>query len=280
MAIFYNHVKGCGANEGAWTWIQWSDNPETLPSIYSSRSNSLTGRTDCGTIITSAVSGQSITRAFTFTSALTVQSYLYPAAIEFIDPTTKQPTTAELYVDKAFNSLNIKYDENTINLMSNKLKVSGEAEFSKNIKSSGSINTDTQPIYTISGNIYSINGNIYTTKGKCEALYFNALSDKRAKENISIARFNALSTVKALPVYNFNYIARPQETTIGLIAQEAAIHNLDSFSLVDNLDATGHDNDFMSIKESKLVYVLWKAVQELSDEVDQLKQEIKNLTQK
>lgn len=278
MAIFYNHVKGCGANEGAWTWIQWSDTSGTLPSIYSNSSNSLTGRKDCGKIITSAVTGQSITKPFTFTSELTVQNFLYPASIEFINPNDKERTEAQLYVDNS--SLNIEYSENTINLISDKLEVSGDAEFFQNIKSLGNINTDATSIYTTSGDIYSTSGDIYTTEGKCQALYFNATSDKRAKENISIAKFNALSTVKALSVYNFNYIARPQETTIGLIAQEAAIHNLDNFSLVDNLDATGNDNDFMSIKESKLVYVLWKAVQELSDEVDQLKQEIKNLTQK
>ena len=47
--------------------------------------------------------------------------------------------------------------------------------------------------------------------------------------------------------------------------------------MVDNLDATGIDNDMMQMKESKLVYVLWKAVQELSDQVDALKAEIHNL---
>jgi len=62
-----------------------------------------------------------------------------------------------------------------------------------------------------------------------------------------------------------------------LIAQEAAGHNLDGFNMVTNLDASGEFGDFMQMKESKLVYVLWKAVQELSAEVEELKAEIRNL---
>jgi hypothetical protein len=47
--------------------------------------------------------------------------------------------------------------------------------------------------------------------------------------------------------------------------------------MVDNLFATGEDNDFMQMKESKLVYVLWKAVQELSDQVNDLKSQLASL---
>ena len=46
--------------------------------------------------------------------------------------------------------------------------------------------------------------------------------------------------------------------------------------MVDNLDASGENNDFMQMKESKLVYVLWKAVQELSAEVESLKAQLNN----
>jgi hypothetical protein len=46
--------------------------------------------------------------------------------------------------------------------------------------------------------------------------------------------------------------------------------------MVDNLDAPGEFGDFMQMKESKLVYVLWKAVQELSAEVEELKAQICN----
>ena len=68
-----------------------------------------------------------------------------------------------------------------------------------------------------------------------------------------------------------------EEKTIGLIAQEAAEFDLDGFNMVDNLEATGQNGDFMQMKESKLVYVLWKAVQELSVEVEELKTQIASL---
>lgn len=116
----------------------------------------------------------------------------------------------------------------------------------------------------------------FIVRGKCEALYFNATSDRRAKTNIIPAEFSALSVVNSTPTYIFNY-NNNEEKTIGLIAQEAAEFNLDGFNMVDNLAATGQDGDFMQMKESKLVYVLWKAVQELSAEVEDLKSQIRNL---
>ena len=115
-----------------------------------------------------------------------------------------------------------------------------------------------------------------TASKQIQALYFNATSDRRAKSNITPVEFSALSVVNDLPVYTFNYRRQP-ELTIGLVAQEAAEHDLNGFNMVDNLDATGEDGDFMQMKESKLVYVLWKAVQELSAEVEELKAEIRNL---
>jgi hypothetical protein len=113
-------------------------------------------------------------------------------------------------------------------------------------------------------------------KGKCEALYFNATSDRRAKSNITPTKFSALDVVTHLPVYTFNYYT-DNKKTLGLIAQEAAEFDLDGFNMVDNLEATGQDGDYMQMKESKLVYVLWKAVQELSAEVEDLKSQIHNL---
>ena len=90
---------------------------------------------------------------------------------------------------------------------------------------------------------------------KCEAKYFNAISDRRAKSNITPAEFSALDIIKQLPIYTFNYLNDPK-LSVGLIAQEAAEHDLDGFNMVDNLDAAGEFGDFMQMKESKLVYVL------------------------
>ena len=107
-------------------------------------------------------------------------------------------------------------------------------------------------------------------------MYFNATSDRRAKTNITPAKFSALQIVNSIPTYTFNYTNK-EEKTLGLIAQEATEFDLDGFNMVDNLEATGQDGDFMQMKESKLVYVLWKAVQELSAEVEDLKSQIASL---
>ena len=108
----------------------------------------------------------------------------------------------------------------------------------------------------------------------CQAGYFNATSDARAKENIRKSNFSALSIINSLPIYNFNY-KNSDKPSIGVIAQEAARFDIDDFSLVENIEATGKDNDFMSIKESKLIYILWKAIQEQQEEIEDLKKQLR-----
>lgn len=112
------------------------------------------------------------------------------------------------------------------------------------------------------------------TSKYCSAGYFNATSDKRAKENIRKADFSALAIVNSLPIYNFNY-KNSDKPSIGVIAQEAAEFNIDDFSLVENIEATGENNDYMSIKESKLIYILWKAIQEQQKEIENLKSQLR-----
>jgi hypothetical protein len=46
---------------------------------------------------------------------------------------------------------------------------------------------------------------------------------------------------------------------------------------VDNPTASGENKDYMSVKEGKMVYILWKAIQEQQTIIDNLKQEIHNL---
>lgn len=123
----------------------------------------------------------------------------------------------------------------------------------------------------------SVNRSLIIDSSKyCQAGYFNATSDARAKENIRKADFSALSIVNSLPIYNFNY-KDSNKPSIGVIAQEAAKFNIDDFSLVENIEATGENGDYMSIKESKLIYVLMKAIQEQQEQIEKLQAEIKQL---
>lgn len=112
---------------------------------------------------------------------------------------------------------------------------------------------------------------------KVEAPYFNATSDERAKSNIQPANFDATSIVNSLPIYTFHY-KDSDAPSVGIIAQEAKELDgrIKDFSLVDNPNASGENGDYMTIKESKLVYILWKANQELSARVRDLEEQLKN----
>ena len=111
----------------------------------------------------------------------------------------------------------------------------------------------------------------------CQAIYFNATSDKRAKENITPATYDALNLIKNLPIYNFNYKSRPKETVTGILAQDLLEVQPEGLDLVSNIDATGENNDYMSIKNDKLMFVLMKAIQEQQEQIETLKAEIEKL---
>lgn len=110
----------------------------------------------------------------------------------------------------------------------------------------------------------------------CQAKYFTASSDIRAKENLNLLQQSMLNIVRKINIYTFNYKTEPdpKDRTIGVIAQELQDIDIDGFSLVGNKEATGENGDFMMIRESKLIYVLLGAVKELSEEVDRLKKKL------
>ena len=111
------------------------------------------------------------------------------------------------------------------------------------------------------------------------ATSFNATSDKRAKTNIKrLDQEKALDIVNKLPVYSFNY-KKDNIPSIGVLAQEAAVYDgaIPNFSLVNNEQATGENGDYQTVKESKLVYILWAAIQEQSRQINQLKSQLKEL---
>ena len=311
MAIFYNHIKGCGygtagqpeSTSDVWSWIRWSsasalgNNNTTInendryrcwvPSLYIGKENNFATAVDYGYLITSRAKGQEIDERIDFKTSIY-------APIIYMNPDYNND--ANIIYIKDDNILSIKATPNDedpghiqiegedIILYSNKAIISDivtidkkanfelETQGSSKIKHSLYVGLDKDNVFD------PANQKEGTIKAeyKCEALYFNATSDNRAKSNITPAEFSALSVVKNLPVYTFQYL-NSEESVIGLIAQEAAEFNLDGFNMVDNLTATGEKDDFMQMKESKLVYVLWKAVQELSAEVEELKTQIASL---
>lgn len=159
-------------------------------------------------------------------------------------------------------------DSNTFRIRQNDIKLQGNVYLTFLGDSAWAVSIPTDGDIQVQKNL------IIDSSNHCQAGYFNATSDARAKENIRKADFSALSIVNSLPVYNFNY-KNSEKPSIGVIAQEAAEFNIDDFSLVENIEATGENNDYMSIKESKLIYILWKAIQEQQQEIEELKSQLR-----
>ena len=84
--------------------------------------------------------------------------------------------------------------------------------------------------------------------------YINFLSDKRLKENIQDIT-NLLDNVLAANIKTFNFISNPDETCIGVIAQEIEENFKDS-PLKDVLVKTNKDG-MLSVNETKFVYVVY-----------------------
>ena len=267
MAVFWKHIKGTGNatnNEtGLWSWINWSTEDPILdqgdrldadsrtmswaPKIMCNNRNTAEDIVELGHIITSKNKDQKI-------------ETLIDLPEVFLNM-----ISLERYHSLSFCSTN---PDNGVGFM----LTAGDDDII-DIDHKGTIRSE--GLLQHSGEIQN-NGDVIITEGKCEAQYFNAISDKRAKENICPLMSSALDIINAVQVYTFNY-KNSDKTTIGVIAQEVLPYNLDGVTFVSNPDATGKDDDYMSITESKLVYLLLKGMQEQQEQINQLKQRILDL---
>lgn len=131
---------------------------------------------------------------------------------------------------------------------------------------------DKNNIWDSSGQ-FKTSGSI-TTLDLCQALSFNATSDERAKENFTyVPRAHALEWINNLNIYTFNYRDNGR-SSIGITTQQVQDKPINNFNFVDNLEATGENGDYMTIKESKLVYMCMSAIQELSQQNQILQNQI------
>lgn len=97
------------------------------------------------------------------------------------------------------------------------------------------------------------------------APFFNASSDRRLKTNINPIENSVLPLVISTPVYTFNYKKHPTVPVIGIMAQDVLDKNINDFNLVKK-----SSNNYYEIKESKMIYILWKAVQEQQKQIEAL----------
>ena len=119
-------------------------------------------------------------------------------------------------------------------------------------------------IYTNEGIFVKNDDNVnvisLTNNGEVTAQSFNAQSDKRLKTNI--VDYSPNKSILDLPIKEFDYITTGKHA-IGCIAQDLQ----EICPEIVNTD----ENGYLSIQESKLVYLLLDEVKKLRAELDELK---------
>lgn len=108
----------------------------------------------------------------------------------------------------------------------------------------------------------TITGAEIISNGLCQANYFNAKSDLRAKTNIETADFSEEfidDILAAIVTYEFKNKSSTDPRFIGLIAQEVIAicveHDVDPHMFVSNMDATGVNNDYMYLNINNLMFL-------------------------
>lgn len=292
MAIFIPHIKGCDDANVIYTWIEWPDHGGITPLIKYNTTNNLTGAQPLGNIITSEAENQKINKAISIPNIQEIKKLDFFSAGSI---SLNNNNTAWKFLGEADKNLEIN-SQAELNLYgATKTYLQAGSDATSITLTSTTVDTTTTSIIThkakehnfSSGYVTIGNGGNATKEdyslyiqNSCNALYFNATSDIRAKTKVQHASFKALNIVKSLPVYTFNY-KETGSPSIGLIAQDAAKISFGSdFSLVNNETASGENGDYMTIKESKLIYVLWKAIQEQQEQINYLTSLVKDLSKK
>ena len=106
----------------------------------------------------------------------------------------------------------------------------------------------------------TVTGNLAVT-GVVTAASFNATSDERLKENFE--KYSAQTNILDLPIYKYDFIDGPKDQ-IGCKAQDLQ-------RICPEMVQT-RDDGYLSIQESKIVYLLIEEVKKLKEEIKQLKE--------
>lgn len=293
MAIFIPHIKGCDDANVIYTWIEWPNHGGITPLIKYNTTNNLTGAQPLGNIITSGAENQEINKAISIPNIQKIKKLDFFSAGSI---SLNSDNTAWKFLGEADKNLEInsQAELNLYGAIKTYLQAGSDNNTSITLAST-TVDTTTTSIITHKAKEHNFktgyvtigNGGNATKEdyslyiqNSCNALYFNATSDIRAKTKVQHASFKALNIVKSLPVYTFNY-KETGSPSIGLIAQDAAKISFGSdFSLVNNETASGENGDYMTIKESKLIYILWKAIQEQQEQINYLTSLVKDLSKK
>ena len=304
MAVYYKWIKGCAVNStletGLWTYLKWgsgdvSTSVTNLPHIYTYKGKQDNPETenDLGYILTNKATDISLESNWKFNNNHSLSFYNNNStpvekAKFYSDTNTFYISTQDWIINNSSGSNEVimhyyggttkKIEIGNTNYPTHilgTLKVNETTTLQNTIiENTTNATSATTGALVVTGGI-GIGGAIYSGSS-CTAEYFNATSDKRAKENIRPANYSALDLIKKLPVYIYNY-KNTTETVTGILAQDLLEAQPEELDLVSNINATGKNNDYMSIKNDKLMFVLLKAIQEQQEQIEQLKSEIANI---
>lgn len=265
--VFYDYIKGVSAESG---------NPITKI-IFQEKSGE--GKNDAyplitadgndgnlGYLLTTEGDEQIINKDISLKS-----SYLKIKDSNDNDVFTLNDNSLTSAVPFEFYSTNLLFKDNSSSTLE-KIKLDGS---NGNLKLSNQL--EAKNIYLNNATAYNNEVGVIKTTGNgfIQAPYFVATSDRRAKENI-VSLPPLLNYVRSIPVYSFNFRDNPSEPSIGIMAQDVESRFVGPFNLVQQ---PADPSSYKAIRESKLVYILWKAVQDLADEVDSLKWRLSKLEQ-
>ena len=302
MAVYYKWIKGCAVNStletGLWTYLKWGSGDvntsvTNLPHIYTSKGKQDNPTNDLGYILTNKATDISLESDWKFNNNHSLSFYNNNStpvekAKFYSDTNTFYISTQDWIINNSSGSNEVimhyyggttkKIEIGNTNYPTHilgTLKVNETTTLQNTIiENTTNATSATTGALVVTGGI-GIGGAIYSGSS-CTAEYFNATSDKRAKENIRPANYSALDLIKKLPVYIYNY-KNTTETVTGILAQDLLEAQPEELDLVSNINATGKNNDYMSIKNDKLMFVLLKAIQEQQEQIEQLKSEIANI---
>lgn len=287
MAIHFDYVKGLNGDvnkisvdtndnesDDLYTFIKWrrrnpgynsiGQHSDFSPIIYINRIDSMEGALPLGYIITSSAMGQTFFENIGLSNGTSLLVGQNGGVLKY-DGTnlifSAQQSNMILKTGNNFSFKTADQDESLFQI------AKGETTSYKPLRIDDDSNPDSY-VEIREGNV--------TAKGHIDSLFFNATSDKRAKENIQPATYNAIELIKELPIYTYNY-KNKTETVTGILAQDLLEAQPEGLDLVSNVNATGENGDYMSIKNDKLVFILMKAIQEQQEQIEKLQEQLSKL---
>ena len=301
MALHWQHIKGVYGEQPFYTYIEFAQKPtgsdlknnkQYIPDLYVSISNysdktEIEKTTHLGKFIVSDAEDQSINSDFSFSKQVNCNDTVNffrtnkndenhnNTWVKFIDNTTLTSPVDKFCI---YNALKNSTQYTVFKMIQSDGRMAIEESDKGYILDIGNSGITSNRRLTMSGSnqiVCGINQTVIDST-KVEAPYFNATSDRRAKEDPLPFNGKALDIINQIQTFTYRY-KDTKQVSYGVMAQDLLDIKINDFSFVENAAATGENGDYMSVRESKLVYLLLEGIKELQIEVNNLRKEVEEL---